>query len=195
MKYLASIFLAVCVISFCITDAGATSFEINTPVFHQAQTDTVPLAKQQVHEYITTRIAAARLQNKMKANAEQYESVVTAYFKKRKELLENRGWTVEKFQSVQQRTYAAITGMDVADKLEKSKAEHEKEIERLKSSKKIPEAKKQQMIKALNHLRNYKREQIIDPNKPDWPAVKPYRKELNTLTAWIAGNIDEPPKM
>lgn len=160
-----------------------------------AAVDSLQLTKQKVRDWIETRIATNKLQNKMKANAAQYDDVVQAFFAKRKTLLQSRGWTVGEFESVEKRISAATTAMDIAEDLEESKDDHEEQIAEIKSNEYFTKEQKEQMIKVENRLREQQRVQFIEPTKPDWPAVKPYRSTLEELTDWVAGNISNPPEV
>ncbi len=155
--------------------------------------DSTVLTKQKVRNWIQTRIATAKLQNKMKANASNYDDVVQAFFAKRKTLLQSRGWTVDEFEIVEKRIGAATSAMDMAGDMAENKADHEKEITEIKNNEFFSEEQKQEMIKALQSVRDQKRTRYIKPTKPDWPAVKPYRSTLKELTDWVAGNIPDPP--
>lgn len=155
--------------------------------------DSAVLTKHKVRDWIQTRIVTAKLQNKMKTNAAEYEDVVQAFFAKRKTLLQSRGWTEKEFEAVEKRIGAATSAMDMADEMAENKADHEKEITEIKNNEYFSDEQKQKMIKALNKIREQKRKQYIEPTKPDWPAVKPYWSTLEELTDWVAGNIPDPP--
>ncbi len=121
----------------------------------------MPFNKTKVRYWIKARIASNRLQDAMRANAGDYERVILAYFRKRKVLLEQAGWTVEDFEATAKRIRRADTGIDLAqqDDIYESDKEH------------------------------------IETTRPDWPAVRPYRDELEQLTNWVADNIDDPPQL
>jgi hypothetical protein len=131
----------------------------------------------------------------MKANAADYDDVVQAFFAKRKTLLQSRGWTVDEFEAVEKRISAVTSAMDMAEDLEESKADHEEKITEIKDSEFYSEKQKEEMIAAMNKIREQKRTQFIEPTKDDWPAVKPYRSTLEELTDWVAGNIPDPPEV
>lgn len=157
--------------------------------------DSIPLSKNQVRRYIKTRIATARLQNKMRANAGQYDNVIRAFYKKRTELLNKHGWTETEFESVKKRIIAAITAMEIEEDLESSKEKHKRKIAEIRSNEYFTKEQKDEMIEGMNKFRADLRAQYINPTKPDWPAVKPYRETMQLLTDWIGGNISEPPQV
>lgn len=168
--------------------------EISSPDrFISVQADSIQLTETLVKDWIETRIADARLQKQMKGNAEDYEDVVTAYYDEREILLKSRGWTPEDYDIAEERIFAAVSAMDIADELEESREKHEKEIEGIKANEFLTEQQKHEMIKALSDVREQKRKQFVEPARPDWPAVKPWRSTLEQLTGWIAGNIPDPP--
>lgn len=157
--------------------------------------DSLALTKQKVRDWIQTRIATARLQNKMKAHAAEYEDVVQAFFAERKTLLESRGWTVDEFDAAEERITAATSAMDMADELEASKESHQQEIAEIRTNKFYSDKQKAQMIEGLRKMRVQKQARYIEPTKGDWPAVRPYREPLQKMTSWIAGNIPHPPEI
>lgn len=156
-------------------------------------TDSLHLTKQKVRDWIQTRIAVAKLQKKMKANAAEYDDVVQEFFAKRKTLLESQGWSVAEFDEAKKRINGVTSAMDTADKLANSKADHEEQVEEIKGNDFYSDKQKEEMIKSLNMIREQQKSQFIEPTKPDWPAVNPYRSTLEKMTVWIAGNIPDPP--
>lgn len=157
--------------------------------------DSIRLTEQKVEDWIETRIKVAKLQNKMKSNASNYDNVVHAFYKERKDLLVSLGWSVQEFDEAKERIQAAVSAMDIADDLEASKAEHQKEIEEIKGNEYYTDRKKEELINAMNEMQNQQREQFIEPTKKDWPAVRPYKDIFEEMTDWIAGNISNPPKL
>ena len=153
-----------------------------------------PLTKAQVVDYIETRIATNRLQMDMKANADQYDSVIQSFYEKRKALLNDRGWTVSNFDSVQGRVLRARNAMDLAVDLEKLEAQNDETLESMRAAGQIPKDKLAEMEKAMDAMEQAQRDQV-DATRPDWPAVKPYVDELEQLTDWVAGNTPEPPTL
>lgn len=155
--------------------------------------DSLHLAKQKVGYWIKTRIAVAKLQNRMKANAAEYDNVIQSFYAEREVLLKSRGWSVQDFDVAKNRIHAAISAMDIADELAESKADHEKEIADVKANEYYNEEQKKEMINALGAMREQKRKLYIEPTKPDWPAVRPHRSVFRHMSSWAAGNRADPP--
>lgn len=157
--------------------------------------DSLRLTEQKVEEWIVIRIEVAKLQNKMKANASEFDNVVADFYKERKGLLASSGWTVQEFDQVKERIHAAVSAMDISEDLQASKADHQKEIKEIKANTFYTDQQKEELINAMNEMRNQQREQFVEPTKKDWPAVRPYKDILEEMTDWIAGNIPNPPKL
>lgn len=155
--------------------------------------DSLILTEQKVSDWIKTRIDVAKLQNKMKANAGDFDNVVQEFYSKRASLLESRGWVVEEFEAAKNRIHAAISAMDTAEELKESKKIYEEQVTQIKANEYYSDVQKGQMIKALENLRQQKNTRYIEPTKADWPAVKPYRSVFRQMTHWIAGNTPHPP--
>lgn len=156
------------------------------------QIQLAPLTKEKVRDYIKTSVAITQLQNKMKANASQYENLIKTFYQKRKELLESRGWTVEGFEETQSRVFATKNAIREEARL-KSEEEFEKEIAEINASPYFTEEQKSGIIEVEQSLRRHALEEIIQPTKPDWPAVKAYQKELEHLSDYAASNRADPP--
>lgn len=157
--------------------------------------DSLKLSKALVEDWIHTRIETATLQNEMKANADRYKNVVQAFYKEREVLLQSRGWEVSKFEEVGKRITAALSAMDMAEELEAGLPDHQQQVRSIQSNSYYSESQKQEMIRALEKLREQKKRQFIQPTQKDWPSVKPYRRTIEQLTSWIAGNRANPPKV
>jgi hypothetical protein len=121
----------------------------------------MPFNRAKVDHWIRTRIATNHLQNRMRANAERYDSVVQAFFRKREAMLEAAGWTVEGFEATEKRIMRAQGGIELAQQEDRD---------------------------------GYGQEQI-EASREDWPAVRPLLDELEQLTDWVAGNVEEPPEL
>lgn len=162
---------------------------------YKTKDDSLKLTQSMVRDWIKSRIAVAKLQKKMKAHAADYDDVVHAFFAKRESLLKSRCWQVSVFDAAKERINAAISAMDVADDLAESKADYEKEIADIKSNKYYTDKQKQKMIEGMRMERDYEKVHYIEPTKPDWPAVRPYRSALQQLTQWYDGNSSNPPEV
>lgn len=174
-----------------VTIASAFSAEYGSPGMRP---DSLSLTSQVVEDWVRTRIEVARLQNRMEAEAGEYEDVVQAFYEERKKLLTSSGWTVENFEEAGMRIQAAASAMNLAEELEESEAEHEEEVAEIRASEFYTEQQKREIIEGLKEMRSLQAELYIEPARKDWPAVRPHRELLEKLTAWIAGNAPEPPE-
>lgn len=172
-----------------VKSAAVPYSAINSSVSYEKTTsDSLLLTKQKVKDWLHTRIAVAKLQKQMKNNASSYDNVVQEFYAKRTDLLQSKGWAVDEFDAVKKRIQAAIAAMDISEELEESRADHEKEIADIRENSFYSDEQKQELINALSKIREQKRAQFIEPTKPDWPVVKPYRSVFRKMTSWIAGN-------
>lgn len=180
---------------FLLLAVFSLSFVASLEAQPTTENDSLQLTEQKVRDWIKTRIATNKLQNKMKANAPEYDDVVQAFFAERKTLLQSRGWTVDEFEAVEKRIGAATSAMDMADDLEESKVDHEEQVAQIQDSEFYSEKQKEEMIEAMSEVREQQKTKFIEPTKPDWPVVKPYRSTLEELTDWVAGNTPNPPEL
>lgn len=157
--------------------------------------DSLTLSTDKVEDWIKTRIKVAQLQNRMKANAGEYDNVVQSFYGKREELLTSQGWTVTDFDEVKERIHAAISAMDIAGDLEESQENHEKEISEIRQNEFYSDSQKEQMIEGLKTMREQQRKQYIEPTKDDWAVVRPYRSTFEEVASWIAGNRSDLPDL
>ncbi len=146
-----------------------------------------PLTRDKVESYIRTRIATHKLQMSMKAHAGDYDDVVQAFYRKRKVLLQRRGWTEAEFENTQGRVLAAETALDDA---EDQKDDLERRKREIRNNPHFTAEQKRQLIEMEERP-----DPMIQETKPDWPAVRPYRRKLEQLTDWVAGNISSPPEL
>lgn len=157
------------------------------------QADSLHLTKQKVRDWIETRIEVAEIQKQMKANASDFDNVVQVFYSRRESLLDSKGWSVKEFDHAKERIHAAISAMDLEDDLNESRADHEEEVADIKANEYFSEKQKEEIIKGLQSIREQQRELYIEPTKPDWPAVQPYRIQFQQMSSWIAGNSPNPP--
>lgn len=157
-----------------------------------AHASPAPLTEAKVCDYIETRIATNRLQEKFKRNADKHDDVPRAFFKARNEMLADRGWRVDDFEQTQRRIINAENGIKESRKLDERADERKAEREEIRNNPHFTEEQKEQMLRMQREL--YKAERgMADQSRPDWPAVRPWLDKLEKLTSWIAGNIDEAP--
>lgn len=153
-----------------------------------------PLTRAEVRDFIETRIASARLQNRMRAGAGQHDDVVKAFFERRNELLQSRGWSVEEYEAVRERVHAARSAMREAAELAERRQSDAEIIREMKASGHVSEQQLAEMRSALEATTAEQRA-WIDATRPDWPAVEYWLDELDAMTAWIAGNREQPPAL
>lgn len=158
----------------------------------QNQSVSPPLTKESVREYIETRIAEYKLQKGMQDRASEYDSIIKTFYQKRKVLLESQGWIVEDFKNTGDRIFTVQNAMEQEIDL-KSKEEFNKEISEIEANTYYSAEQKSQLIEFLSKDRRRVLEEVIEPTKPDWPAVKAYLKELDHLNDYLAGNRSDPP--
>jgi hypothetical protein len=156
-------------------------------------TQRIPLTKEKVKNYIETRVEAHDLQLEHKAKADQYEDVIVAYYKARNEWLPSQGWTGEEFDATEEWIYGVINSIEAQGELEVENAEREAQFAEFDSNEHLSDEQKQQMKDALMQS-VVQREGYIGMFKEDWPAVKPYLKELEELDEYISGARVAPPK-
>ncbi|MGM0593794.1 MAG: hypothetical protein ACQETD_04585 [Pseudomonadota bacterium] len=78
------------------------------------------LSRAEVKKYLQTRIEVADLQNEYKANADQYDNVVQAFYRARGRLVVERGYaSAEAFDEMKQRIWAAYGSMDEYEEIER----------------------------------------------------------------------------
>lgn len=162
----------------------------STPFKIQSQSKA--LTEATVRDYIKTSIAITELQQKMKSQADRYENVIQSFYKKREAFLKSKGWTVEEFENTQERILAAQYALEKNADL-KSEKEFNKKIAEIESNSNYTAEQKSGIIEIERHDRKHTLEKIINPTKPDWPAVKAYQKELEHLTDYAAQNRSDPP--
>lgn len=152
-----------------------------------------PLTREKIEDYIETRIETNRLQNRMRANADQYDDVIHAFYRKRAELLRARGWTPDGFDETQERIFRVQGRMEQAPEFREQKRKDLADLERLRESGQLPEEEVDNMIREVK--KDYAEEEArIERTKPHWPAVRACREELEQLTDWVAGNGPNPPE-
>lgn len=150
-----------------------------------------PLTEERIADWIGMRIETANLQNRMKANASDYDDLPRAFFRKRDTLLEKRGWTRQEFESVEKRIMAAQSALDFS---REQIAQLEKDADNLKSNSMLSESQKQQGLKAIEQQKAMLQQQL-DATSADHRAVSAMNEKLEHLTSWVAGNRDDPPEL
>lgn len=165
-----------------------------TTVLYSPQNQAVssPLTKKIVRNFIETRIAEYKLQKGMQARANEYDNVIKTFYQKRKVLIESRGWIIEDYENVNERILIVQNAMEQEIDL-KSEEALNREIAEIEANTFYSAEQKSQLIEFLRNDRKRILEEVIEPSKPDWPAVKAYLKELNQLDDYLAGNRSDAP--
>ena len=158
----------------------------------QNQAAVSPLTKKSVRNFIETRIAEYKLQKGMQARADEYDNVIKTFYQKRKVLVESRGWNIEDYENTQDRILIIQNAMEQEADL-KSKDAFNMEISEIEANTFYSAEQKSQLIEFLRNDRKRVLEDVIEPSKPDWPAVKAYLKELEHLNDYLAGNRSDAP--
>lgn len=131
-----------------------------------------PLTEAKVRKYMEARIESHRMQMEMKANADQYDDVVQAFFKKRDAMLRNRGWDIDDYEATRERVIYALEAMEQKEQLDARAPKREEERAKIQNNPHFTEEQKQQMLQGMEQMQAARMEQI-NKTKPDWPAVDP----------------------
>lgn len=151
-----------------------------------------PLTRAEVADFLRTEIRITEKQQEMKANAAEYDDVIRAFYDWRDKYLVAQGWTVERFEAVRERVFAAHSALDTIEELEKERPAREEEIAEIRNNNYFTPEQKERMIAGLRQVDAARRAQA-EQSKADWPAVRAWRAELRQLVAWAAGNSARPP--
>lgn len=160
-----------------------------------AQRSERALTRQDVRDYIRLRIAIHQKQEEMKANADEYDGVIRAFFQWQSEYLQERGRSRESFEALEKRIMKAETAMEmVADS-----AEYRKQLQNdrkaIKMSKHYTDEEKAEALAQIARQDSIRQARHIDPTRRDWPAVRPYLDALEHLTNYVALNRPDPPDL
>lgn len=154
----------------------------------------IPLTKEKVKNYIETRVKAQDLQLEYKAKADQYDDVIVAYYKERNEWLPSQGWTGEEFDATEEWILGVVNSIEAQAELDLENSEREKQFAEFDANEYLSDEQKQQMKDAMLES-VVQRQAYIDIFKEDWPAVKPYLKELDELDEYVGGSRTAPPQL
>lgn len=156
-----------------------------------AQAPDGPLQRSHVRDYIRLRTDIHQMQEKMKANADQYDDVIQAFYQRQAQFLQSEGWTQDGFDAVEQRILAAEGAMDWAA----DSTRRRKKIEGIKQMTGLDAETRQELRRATIRQDSLYRAQHITPSRRDWPAVRPYREALTHLKDYVAKNRPDPPSL
>ena len=154
-----------------------------------------PLQRQHVRDYIRLRVETHQLQEKMKANADQYDALIHAFYERRATLLKQEGWTPDAFDALQERIMRAEKALEmVADSVE-YRAQKRADIRAFKQSPHTTAEEKEEALAQVARMDSIRQARHIDPTRRDWPAVRPYLDALAHLVDYVALNRPDPPQM
>jgi beta-phosphoglucomutase-like phosphatase (HAD superfamily) len=153
------------------------------------------LTRQDVRDYIRLRIDLHKKQEEMKANADQYDDVIHAFFQWQSEFLQARGRSRESFEALEKRIMAAETAMEmVADSAEyRTRLRNNRKAIRM--SEHYSDAEKEEALAQYARQDSIQQARHIEPTRRDWPAVRPYLDALEHLTSYVGLNRPDPPDL
>ena len=192
-------------------------------VISQVSQAAEPLSSNDVNKWMETRIATHKLQNRFRAEADQYDDVVVAFFKARDRYLQQVGYTRARFEEHEQRIAEAHDYiLNRSDAIaEKSRRDADlaeaqsapdpaldpetQEMIAMMRQVGTSEAEIQKMLDAMrqvpdviaqsNAMMDKVDDQLAARVAPDIPAVEPWLEELDALYSWLAGNRPNPPSL
>jgi hypothetical protein len=153
-----------------------------------------PLQRQHVRDYIRLRIETHQLQKKMEANADQYDNVRQAFFRRRAKLLKQEGWGPDAFDALKKRIVRTETVLEMVGDSAQHRADRQKQLQTIEESPHMTEEQKAKMRAQLARQDSI-RQARVEPTRRDWPAVRPYLDALEHLTDYIVGNRPDPPTL
>lgn len=156
-----------------------------------AQAPDGALERSHVRDYIRLRTHVHRMQEEMKATADQYDDLLHPFFRRQTQFLQSKGWTQDGFDSVEQRILAAKGAMDWAA----DSTQRRKRIENIKQMTHLDADTRQEMRTSFTKQDSLCRAQHMTPSRRDWPAVRLYRDGLRPLDDYVAKNRPDPPRL
>lgn len=168
---------------------------LGAPRLASAQAVDGPLKRQHVRDYIRLRVQTHQLQMKMKANADQYDNVRQAFFRRRAKLLKQEGWSPDAFNALKKRITRAETALDMVADSAEYRADRIQQRQKINESSHMTAEQKAKMRAQLARQDSLRRARHIAPTRRDWPAVRPDLDALEHLTDFVAQNRSDPPKL
>ena len=153
------------------------------------------LTRQNVRDYIRLRVDIHQKQQKMKANADQYEDVINAFFQWQSEFLQKQGWTRKSFEALEKRIMSAERALEMVADSAEYRAQQEQQLKAVEMSKHMTEEEKETIRAEYAKQDSIRNARHIDPTRRDWPAVRPYEDALEHLVDYVALNRSDPPKL
>jgi hypothetical protein len=125
-----------------------------------------PLQCQHVRDYIRLRIETHQLQKKMEANADQYDNVRQAFFRRRAKLLKREEWGPDAFDALRKRITRAETALDMVADSAQYRADRKQQLQTLRSRPHLTEKQKARMRAQLTRQDSV-RQARIEPTRRD----------------------------
>lgn len=169
--------------------AGVLIVLIAGDVFAQEKIRTV--TESELKDWFNTRKETYKLEQQFRANADQYESVVDAFFEARDKHLVENGWEVQNFKDMEEAIYNTMSGIREQEDINEEKEEMKEQIDFIKNNEYMTEEQKEEGIKTM-YMIFEQRQKMVDATKHNWAVIKPYRKQLEQLDDWMANNAEEP---
>lgn len=160
-----------------------------------AQRSERALTRQDVRDYIRLRIETHQLQQKMKANADQYGDVIQAFFKRRAALLKKEGRAPDAFDALQKRIMRAEKALEMVADSAEYRTQLQNNRKAVEMSEHYSEAEKEEALAQYARQDSIRQARHIDPTRRDWPAVRPYEDALEHLVDYAALNRSDPPDL
>lgn len=153
------------------------------------------LTRQDVRDYIRLRIDVHQKQEEMKANADQYEDMLHAFFQWESRYLKKHGWTSERFEALEKRIMYAEKALEMVADSAEYRANLRRKLKAAEQSSAYTEAEREAYRESLARQDSIRQARHIDPTRQDWPAVRPYEDALEHLTDYVALNRSDPPDL
>jgi len=160
-----------------------------------AQRSDRALTRQDVRDYTRLRIATHQKQEEMKANADQYDGVINAFFEWESEFLQKRGRTRDSFNALQRRIMDAETAMEMVADSAAYQTRLRNNRKAVRMSEHYSDAEKKEALAQYARQDSIRQARHIDPTRRDWPAVRPYLDALEHLKNYVALNRPDPPEL
>jgi len=153
------------------------------------------LTRQDVRDYIRLRIDIHQKQEEMKANADQVDGVIHAFFQWQSEFLQERGRSRDSFEALEKRIMAAETAMEMVADSARYRTQLRNNRKAIRMSEHYSDAEKKEALAQYARQDSIRQAQHIDPTRRDWPAVRPYLEALEHLTNYVGLNRPDPPNL
>jgi regulator of replication initiation timing len=164
---------------------------VTIPVLAQEKPEKA-LTKADLKDWFETRIYTHELQLEYKANAEQYDDLVVAYFEGRNEWLKEQGKDPEEWDKLSERVHAVYSMMEEQKSIDEERVALQEQLKEIDNNEYMNAEQKQQMKDAMTATLD-KRQELNHLFVDDWPAAKLYSEEYYQLDLWISGNAENPP--